>query len=178
MARIAKPTVPQKAYRHFAVVTVVVALLLALFANGESRQAVAEEMAQRDEQARLERISAERARGPRITRREEASQARFDGGDLEDFGKPMERLQSGGAGNTSINPYATGATRSGESVVIPGYSRAYLDSLTEEQYQQLLRNTRDAGLLSADEREANLANLSQGSERRSGQATPSEQLVN
>lgn len=176
MAKIAKPQVPHKVYRHFAVITVAVTALLALFASGENRHAVAEQIEQREREAELQRISAERTRPPQLARRENTSQSRFDGGDMEEFGRPMQNMGSSG-GSSSINP-SGGATRTGESTVIPGYSRAYLDSLTEEQYRQLLNNAREAGLLSADEREQALANLAKGSQRRSGAATPSETLVN
>ena len=175
MAKIAQPPVLHKAYRHFAVITVVIAALLALFTSGENSEAVAVQIEQHEREAQLQRISAERTRPAQLARREQASESSFAASDAQVFGKPMDQIRSS-SGSSTAN--TGGATRTGEHTVIPGYSREYLNSLTEQQYRQLLDNLQQAGMFSPEEREQNLANLSAGSQRRSGVATPSESMVN
>jgi len=175
MARTAQPTVPHRAYRHFAIVTLVLAALLALFISGENQQAAADEVEQQERQAQQQQTVAQHPQTPQLTRRERSNENRFGGGDLHQFGAPMEKPIDRGRNTV---PNYDGATRTGDTTVVPGYSRAYLDSLTEQQYRQLLANLQQAGMLSPEERERNLANLSADSRQRSGAATPSEALVN
>lgn len=173
MAKIAKPPVPYKAYRHFAIITVVVTGLLALFASGENREVVADRIEQQEREAHLRAVSAERTGRPRIGRRDATGQGRFDGGDRQEFGRPMDDLSAGNS-STMENFTSPGAARRGQTTQIPGYSQAYLDSLSEEEYRRLLQNLRAAGMLSPEERAQTLANLEAGSRQRSGAATPSD----
>ena len=177
MAKIAKPPIPQKMYRHFAMVAVTMAVMIAMFASGENRQAISEEIEQRQRQAELEQTSAQRARGPIVSRRDANSQGRFAGGDKEDFGTPMVNLSTN---SSSAMPNVTsgGATRRGQVMPIPGYSKAYLDSLTEEEYRRLVANLRANGMLDAQQREDTLNNLAAQSAQRSGPATGEDGLVN
>ena len=59
----AAPTIPvsAKMYRHFAVVTVTITTCLAIFADGENRQALAEEVAARQQQNELRAAEQEKS---------------------------------------------------------------------------------------------------------------------
>jgi hypothetical protein len=52
--------VPRNLYKHFAVLTVAITVCVAVFADGENKQAIAEKIEQRQE-ARVKRAQAERA---------------------------------------------------------------------------------------------------------------------
>jgi hypothetical protein len=180
MARIAKPAIPLAAYRRFAIITVGVTALLALFASGNSREAIADELAQQQREAELQRISAERTSKPVIGRRDPDQQARYSDSDTTDFGAPMMSVAGSGGSSSTLESFTTGggAARRGTQVVIPGYSQTYLNSLSEDEYQRLLRNVRAAGLLDQAERRRTLDNLENMSRSRAGQATGIDALVN
>ena len=55
MAKISTPALTPKMYRHFAVVTVVFTLLLAIFSSGENRQEIADQIAQQQAAAKMRR---------------------------------------------------------------------------------------------------------------------------
>lgn len=53
--------IPPKMYRHFAVVTVLLTACIALFADGERRDAIAEEVAEQQQRAALQQQQTENA---------------------------------------------------------------------------------------------------------------------
>jgi hypothetical protein len=78
-----KPVTPQM-YRHFAAVTLAATLMMALFSNGDSREAVAHEVATRA------------APPPKLQRRDGKPPVRHDDGGSDGFdaeyGLPMDRF--------------------------------------------------------------------------------------
>jgi len=176
MAMIATPQIPQKVFRHFAIVTVALTALIALLADGESRQATADAVEQ-GVNAAEQQGAARRASKPQITRRDETGQNRFEGGDSDEFGTPMVRL-AGSTHATSQNLNATSGTRNGQTITIPGYSQAYLDSLSEDEFRRLVQTLRAAGMLDPDDLQQSLAEIEGASRHRSGKATGMDALVN
>jgi len=172
MAKIAKPRVPAKMYRHFAFVTVGVTLLLAVFADGEGREAVVEHVQERERQAELQRISDRHTDRPHLTMRGGTAPTSFDVGESDNFGQATLKVHASGG---SIPVRATGPQSAGQRA-LPGYSSAYLDSLSDEEYQKLLNQLRQTGMLSADERARNIAAMTRASRQRSGETTGSETL--
>lgn len=63
MSRIAPQLgIPPKMYRHFAVVTLLLTACIALFADGERREAIENELAAQKKQAELQQQDADRAK--------------------------------------------------------------------------------------------------------------------
>jgi len=148
-------------YRHFAVVTLVITLGLAMFADGEN------------EQARDVLVHAARPRPtppahfapPTVHALD--SQARTFAREMSanfdnSFGRPMQQAAS--HFRSGVVPDLTG-------VSIPGYSQDYLDSLSDEERQLLLQGLQDNGMLSPDTRAEQSAAIMAASSRRSGRAT-------
>lgn len=179
MAKIAKPPVPMHIYRRFAVITIMCAAAMAVFADGSNRDALADEFAERERQAELERISAEQTTPGKLTLRDPQNTAPRGAADDESgsFGSPMMRVAA--SGGSRIRPSGpSGASRTGESLIIPGYSKAYLNSLSEEEYRHLVANLEAAGTFSKDIREQNLADIERFSRQRSGVVVVPEGMVN
>ena len=96
MAKISTPALTPKMYRHFAVVTVVFTLLLAIFSSGENRQAIADQVAKQQAAAKARRDATRAKYGtPKMVRAPAASAdfKRFDDyGDVAgDYGAPMDQ---------------------------------------------------------------------------------------
>ena len=166
MVRSLTPAIPPKMYRHFAIVTVALTAAIALFANGENREAVAAQIEERQQQEELEQKSRERFGKPTIRRssrkprpaRFSDSGAEFD----ESFGRPMDQMVS--HNRRSLGTSEQERTPAAQA----GYSDQYLATLSEEERKLLLAGLEKEGLLSPTERERKIAALVAASERRSG----------
>jgi hypothetical protein len=145
-------------YRHFAVITLLLTTALAMFADGENREAQA---AHTTRPAAEPAAPAVIATAPRTTAPQSAGSWGFDADGESGFGQPMERLISGAS---SIIPDL-------DEVVAPGYSPEYLASLSEEERRLLLQGLQDNGMLDADIQSDRAAALSAASRRRSGRAS-------
>lgn len=142
MARRANPAaLNAKMYRHFAVVTVCLTGALAILADGENREAVAEELARRDRQAELKRAEAAKFGAPKLVTssdRRGGHAATFDyGGTASTFGAPMD---TAGAGAGSASGYLP---RNSTTRVGTGIDYAAL-GLTKEEFEQLAPSEREA----------------------------------
>ena len=93
--------IPPKMYRHFAVVTVLITLLIAIFADGENRQAIGSELKAQQQQTELRRAEAEKF-GPKKVGAEHFK--RTDGGGWGSEG-PVE------PGGTAVGGSAVTVTR-------------------------------------------------------------------
>lgn len=174
------PPIPMKTYRHFAVITIVLTLFIAMFAEGEgakvraAREAPPPSSALAESEAEIasEEVSpdpdhdaaSEPAYGSSsLTRRSETPSSNSNGrkpaGSSGQFGS--EAGQSGQS--SSINPY----TRTPEQT----YSQAYLDSLTAEEREALEKLLNETPVPSVAERRRQAASLQAASRRRSGTAT-------
>ena len=172
MARTLTPTIiPPKMYRHFALVTVLLTLGVAMFASGENRQAVAAQIEERQQQQELERESNERF-GPReAAHRPRRAAAKFSS-DHEvfdhSFGRPMNTTR-GASGTRGIT--AAVAAPSGAQ---PVYTEQYLAALGDDERKLLLAGLERERQLSDAERAQRDAALIAASDRRSGGSHASE----
>ena len=102
MRRTHTPAIPPQLYRHFAIVTIVLTLALAMFAEGENGEAARALATQ--QQAQVPRTPTP----PKLVVASSAPQPAGDSGgggwDL-DFGSPMEQLRDGGV---NANPASGG----------------------------------------------------------------------
>lgn len=137
MARRArKPAVDARMYRHFAVVTVCLTAALAIFADGESRKAVTDEIAARERRAALERAEVEKFGQAKLIDRSGASTATFDYGGSADFGAPMD-----GTGSDDGSSYVP--RRNSTTQVGSGIDYAAL-GLTQEEFERLDPSAQEA----------------------------------
>lgn len=144
MARRArKPAVDARMYRHFAVVTVCLTAALAIFADGENRKAVTDEIAARERQAALERAEVEKFGQARLVDRSRASAATFDYGGSADFGAPMDGA-GGDDDGSSYAPRRNSTTRVvGIDYAALGLTREEFERLDPAEQEVLLREFRD-----------------------------------
>jgi len=176
MAKISTPAVSSSAYRHFAGLTLVATLLVAVFASGENRQAIAEEIDARQRAAELAEFEAHKFGTPRLVQ-SEPLQARVynsasDYRDTDvDFGAPMDRTGS----RAQDNAVFRGAINRGGGRYVPAsyvahqITEAELAGLTEAQRQALLAQVANGGLSSdTSTRKKQIATLVAASQRRSG----------
>lgn len=100
MSRIAKPSaVSPKMFRHFAVITLVVTVLVAMLADGEKRDAISQEIAARQAEAKAREASAANSnRGLKV--RDKA----FVAGFANDSPPIVDNSISGGANSTRTAP--------------------------------------------------------------------------
>lgn len=169
MARPLPSVIPPKMYRHFALVTVLLTASVAMFADGESRQAATTQAAKDAEapvqQERLAPPASPPVSGRASDRHERFVQSGgFDGFDAS-FGMPMDR---------AMGSLATHANRLAPEATQTGYSAAYLASLDAAERELLLYGLQQEGMLSPGERERRTAALVAASEARSG-ASPTNQ---
>ena len=174
MARIAKPPVPVTMYRHFAVVTVALTFALAIFADGENRAAMAEELDEQQQQAELRQQSAEMVGPVKIGATKPAAAADPGAfGDDEAMGAPSSMVGgSGGSSSVLIEGSAAGSgLAAGQSV---GYPAAHLARMSKDERDQLVKGLREAGMLSPKQRRSRAAALMAASRNRSGATDTSD----
>ncbi|MCP5378794.1 MAG: hypothetical protein H6914_00010 [Novosphingobium sp.] len=159
-----------KVYRHFAVVTLVVTLLMAMFADGENREAMADEIRSRERAAETKSVSAAKYGTAKLIK--STGLERKGGGfgkDSGEFGAPMDTVGS----QVEYNPevfkggaapkFVPGAYRQF------GISKAEWDSLSDEDRAKLIAEMHGGGLSTDPEiRKAQLDKLIAASARRSG----------
>lgn len=161
-----------KIYRHFAVFTLVITVLMAMFADGENREAMADEIRSREQQAEVQTASAAKfGTGKLVKSADLEKKERGSGGfgrDSGSFGDPMDSVGS----RAEYNP---DAFKSAGPQFVPGayrqfgISKAEWDSLSEEERAKLLAEMNGGGLSTDPEiRKAQLAKLIAASARRSG----------
>ena len=169
MAKISKPPVPLKMYRHFATVTIILTAIVALLADGENRQAVEQYAAQNERSSDSPWVKRDKAEEPQLARREPYQpDVAGDFSDTEGgYGSPMVQHATGTV-NSSI--FGSLESSSGRQP-IAGYTQAYLDSLSEEEYSELLEGLREAGMLDPQKRKEQIEALQRASRARSGAAT-------
>jgi hypothetical protein len=159
-----------KVYRHFAVVTVAVTTLMAVFADGENRQAISSTVEERQHDQQLKRKEAEKFGQPVLKMEQDDSGGGRFASDSETGGGGG--LANDGGGHSSR--YGSVAEVVGPQMVPAGYRQ---HSLTDEQLAQLSPEEREALLdrmrearlgSSAQQRQQDLSRMMQASARRSG----------
>lgn len=148
-------------YRHFAAVTLVATILLAVFADGENREAVAQVAKPAPVSARPIEPGEPRATG---------QEAEGSFGTVAPFGAPMVS-----AGSTRNNEVQTAGPQQVAARYNPtGLSPAEWAKLTPAQREEMLKKLRELRYGASDaERERQLARLVSSSAQRSG-SSPSE----
>ena len=150
-------------YRHFAVITLALTAGIALFADGESRAEIAQRAQDKQRETELRRESYERFGAPKLKLAERPKPVGRFGDDASvdrSFGAPMRRPAP-----------AAGSLADETPSQIPGFSQAYLDSLSEEERRRLLAGLEENGMLSDAQRQAQSASLLAASAARSGVST-------
>lgn len=165
MAKLSKPPIPLKMYKHFAVVTLMLTAGIAMFADSGNREAMAAHIEERQREAELRAISAQRtgnASQGQIIRRDAAQNGWFGSEDSE-YGDPTVEVQSNGGGSPR-------ARRGGTSrAAIAGYPTDYIASLPEQEYRELLAQIPPTGAApTAAEQQSQQAAIIAASARRSG----------
>ena len=133
--RIDKKPITGAMYRHFAAVTLVCTLALAMFVDGDSREAVAREFEHMP--ATVE--TKDKARPDELIRKNLGGSADAGGGFDGTFGQPMDTVGAT-AGDGVIPEFAPATPGSGlpSGYNTLGISNAEWAALTEEQKRKLL----------------------------------------
>ena len=153
MARPHTSPVPAKMYRHFAIVTIALTAAVALFADGESRNAVAERVADHQREIQDRRGKHVVAKAPQLA----GNPAPLADDTANAFGTPS-------AGRYAVR---TSGTTPFEALIAAGYSRDYVESLSAEDRQHLLAALHGGGAAAPDHA-ADAAALASASAARSG----------
>jgi len=168
MARKANTqAVTAKMYRHFAILTVTVTLVVGVFADGESRKAVASEIkaAQRPAHA-----------GPTELARKDARSPGSFGSDSGAFGAPMDSV--GAAAHDGLLPpgfAAPPAPMVAAGFTTYGVSAEVWGTLTPEQKRALMDKVKaERTAAQAPDRAQQIDTLLEASRARSGEATAVE----
>jgi hypothetical protein len=163
MAKPLTPAIPAKVYRHFAVVTLLLTLTVAFFADGENREAAAAQLAEKRQETKLRKESYARFGAPKLGAQQPATVGRFsedDGGPDLAFGAPT-------AGSPMVAGHS-GVMGSDDPLIRAGYPRAYVERLSPEERRKLLESLQASGMLNDETRQARAAALAAASARRSG----------
>ncbi|PLK26017.1 hypothetical protein [Novosphingobium sp. TH158] len=159
--------VPPKMYRHFAVITVVITACIAVFADGERREAIGAELKAEQQQAALRQAEADTL-GPRKIHLEPSPKASTGSGfgtegpvdpGGENLGAPEPMPTRGTA--TRINPYAASSMPPG---FVPGARKLPGPSVGPAWKRPVQQPTA-----------ADLEKIRRAGEERGGAATPANQ---
>ncbi len=161
MRRAVTPAIPPSMYRHFAVVTVVLTLGLAMLAEGENREAQAASVTPAAKPAAPVTLAAA---APTTATPPAPGWWDIDASSDGDLGGSVGGLLGGGSG---VIPDLGGGQ-------VPGYSAEYVASLSEDERELLLAGLQENGMLDPEIREQRSAALSTASSRRSGSTLQGE----
>lgn len=172
MAQIRKPAITPKVFRHFAAITIAITLTLGFFANGEGRQALADEVTERQHHAELQQEQVARFGQPRLIRRQAspANDPAGGGGFDADYGEPSD---SGGMTRVSgtWQTQASGSSHIPGSYAPYGIAQARWDAMSEEERKAFLRaRTTSRPELTAAQKQRAAAALLAASAARAGEA--------
>jgi hypothetical protein len=154
-------------YRHFAVLTVAITLVVGVFADGESRQAVASEV-------RAAQKQTPEARPTKLVRKDVRAQGSFsaDGSVDSNFGAPMDT--TGAAPQDGVLPSAPDDDHTDVPAGFTQYgvSAGTWSTLTDAQKKALMARQQAAQeAAQSPERGEQIDSLLAASRTRSGQAT-------
>jgi hypothetical protein len=161
MRRAATPAIPQKMYRHFALVTVLLTAVMAMFASGENRNAATAHIETQTAENEVRRESQARFGAPKIGGSPAPTVRNFPD-DIGEFGRPMDNPRESLSGSVMARQ---------ERAEAAGYSPEYLASLSPAEREMLLKGLEENGMLSEEVRAERGAALAAASSRRSGAPT-------
>lgn len=132
-----------KMYRHFAMATVTISAIIAIFADGESQEAVARNERHTEmKQAEEERFGKTRL----IDKRDDGGKRRSSGGGFNgEFGAPMDGSSSGGGNSSFIpanmilapSPIVIEPDQKAMAKMTAAQRKAYLKRLEEERARRM-----------------------------------------
>ncbi|WP_162925342.1 hypothetical protein [Aurantiacibacter odishensis] len=162
MAKISKPPVPAKLYKHFAAATIVLTAAIAMFADEDQRAA--------GEQADLEATAAEAKSGDvpaygesRLARAEPRVEGSF-GSEGGGFGAPMMSPGGEGGNRSSIAKRAVSTHRQ----PLPNMTPEEVAALSQKEYERLRALYVAAGAIEDVDRNAQNSEIEAASARRMG----------
>lgn len=170
MARRANNTaINAKMYKHFAIFTVIATAMLALFAEGENRQAMAEELSELEKKREAHEQSKQAAYGKPILKRKEPKKTARFAHDHVPFGTPTTRTGTSVRYSSALPLRPEGNLVNDEAFAEFGIPLETLKGMPEKQRAALLKRLRDNRYgTSPEEREKQLAALIKASANRSG----------
>lgn len=136
MAQISKPPIPLTMYKHFAVATVTLTACIAMFADSDNREAMAEEVEEQQQRQEWQGSSDESDSQPELVRRDIETPGSFGS---EEGGSAGSGGGGGGGGGVARRPSvgSRAATGSGR-ISVPGYEQSFIDGLSEAEYRAFL----------------------------------------
>lgn len=178
MAQIRKAPITAKMYRHFAAVTVAITVTLGIFANGEGRQAFADEVdqqiAERHEAARVADAQVAKFGKPKLIERSSrrGSDWGFQGyGDSfdNDYGKPIDGSSVGSA--PAVRAGRVSPTAKVPGAYAPyGISQAAWQAMSDEEREAFLSSrTKPQPAVSAEQHQRQVEGLLAASAARAGE---------
>lgn len=179
MAQIRKASITPKMYRHFAAITVALTLTLGLFANGEGRQALADEVegrvAAHQEARRIEEAQIAKFGKPKLIARNSRRDSAWGYGGYgdafdSDYGKPSDGSSAGSIAGTRMGRVSPSA-KVPSSYAPYGISQAAWQAMTEEEREEFLRSrTKPQPVVSAEQHRRQVEGLLAASAARAGEA--------
>lgn len=178
MAQLTTSPISPKMFRHFAVVTIIVTLLLAVFADGENREALAEnvsdEIAARQEAARVEQAQVAKFGAPKlVSRAKPRNRVGYANGDGFDtaYGTPSDSngqsTRTTAAWRGRLNPTA----KMPASYAPYGIPQAEWNAMSEEEREEFLRQrTPSPTAVSAAQHQREVEGLLAASAARAGES--------
>ena len=173
MAKISTPALKPSMYRHFAVLTVACTLVLALFSDGESRDAVAAEL-EAQQQAEAARLAASKPKygEPKFKQKQRAARWREFNDSEVHFGDAMDfrgsKVQDVGDLDLSARS-RLGGEFAPQDYARFGISQEELAALSPAEREKLLAKLRAGGLpVDPAERQRQIERLLAASASRSG----------
>jgi hypothetical protein len=161
MAKISKPPVPEKMYKHFAAVTVVLTAAIAMFAD-DNRRAATEQSYERATTSTSSTRNTPAYGEARLVRAEARVQGSFGGEGDDGFGQPM--METGGDNRSSIARRAVNTSRQS----LPNMTPEEVAALSQQEYERLLALYAAAGVIEDYDRSAQISEVEAASARRSG----------
>lgn len=149
-----------KMYRHFAMITIAISTVVAVFANGETQEAIA----RNDQHTEMKQAEVKRFGKAKIGDNRSADAKRGSGGFRGTFGEPMDGTSSPG-GNSSYVPASMAlgpmpivieVDRAALAKMSPEQRKAYLKALEEERQRRM----REGPFMPSREQVSSLAAIS------------------
>lgn len=162
MAKITKPPVPVKLYKHFAAVTVVMTAAIAMFAD-EDQRTVAEAAEARQAPSPSSSRSTPAYGVARLVSSEPRTVGSFGSEGDAGYGQPMSN-PGGGGNRSSIARRAVSTSRQ----ALPNMTPQEVAALPQEEYERLRALYVAAGAIEDIDRSAQVSEIEAASARRMG----------
>ena len=160
MAKISKPPIPTKLYKHFAAVTIALTAAIAMFAD-EDHQAAAVRAAERQAPTPAARNTPAYGEA-KLTRAEDHSAGSFGSEASGDYGQPMLTPANSGATSRAYAPQPSNRQP------LPNMTAEEVAALSQEEYDRLRALYAAAGAIENIDRSAQMSEIEAASARRAG----------